>query len=87
MARNSVLAAAQENTGIDREATVTMPGVEQAGWRLLAVLLAFCFSWNREYFINNIVLANLTNNLSATGAAVRSTNTLLAGGLVACAAE
>ena len=39
MARNSVLTAAQENTGIDREAVVTVPGVEQAGWRLLAVIL------------------------------------------------
>ena len=87
MARNSVLAAAQENTGIDRKAIVTMPGVEQAGYRLLAVILAFCFSWNREYYINNIVLNSLTSDLSATGAAVRSTDTLLAGCLVACATE
>ena len=87
MARNSVLTAAQENTGIGREAVVTVPGVEQAGWRLPTVILAFSFSWNREYFINNIVLTNLTNNLSATGAAIRSTDTLLAGGLVVCAAE
>ena len=82
MARNSVLTAAQENTGIDREATVTMPGVEQAGYRLLAVFLAFCFSWNIKYFINNIILDSLTCNLSATGAAIRSTDTLLTGGPV-----
>ena len=87
MARNSVLTAAQENTGIDREATVTVPGVEQAGWRLQAVTLTFSLSLNSEYFINNIVLVTMTSNLSATDAAIRSTDTLLAGGLVACAAK
>ena len=82
MARNSVLTAAQENTRVGRETVVTLPGVEQAGWRLLAVILAFSFSLNSEYFINNIVLVSLTSNLSATGAAIRSTDTLLAGGPV-----
>ena len=87
MARNSDLTAGQEDTGVDREAVVTVPGVEQAGWRLQAVILAFSFSLNSEYFINNIVLVTMTSNLSATGAAIRSTDTLLTGGLVACAAE
>ena len=84
MARNSVLTAGQENTGVGREAVVTVPGVEQAGRRLQTVILTFSFS---KYFINNIVLITMTSNLSATGAAIRSTDTLLAGGLVACAAE
>ena len=87
MTWNSVITASQEDTGVDREAVVTVPGVEQAGWRLQAVTLAFSFSLNSEYFINNIVLVTMTSNLSATGAAIRSTHTLLAGGLVTKTAE
>ena len=87
MARNSVLTAAQEDTGVGREAVVTVPGVEQAGWRLQAVTLTFSFSLNSKYFINNIVLITITSNLGATGTAIMSTDTLLAGSLVFCAAK
>jgi len=87
MARNSDLTASQEDTGIDREAVVTVPGVEHAGWRLQAVTLTSSLSLNSEYFINNIVLISMTSNLSATGAAIRYTHTLLAGGLVSKTAE
>ena len=42
---------------------------------------------NTDYFINNIVLVSLTSHLSATGAALRVPDTLLAGGLVVCVAK
>ena len=87
MTWNSLLTAGQEDTGVDREAVVTVPGVEQAGGRLQAATLTFSFSLNSEYFINNIVLITITSNLGATGTAIMSTDTLLAGGLVFCAAK
>ena len=87
MARNSVLAAAQENTIVRWEGGTIAPGVEHAGQVLLAVPLALGFCLNISHLFHNIPSIILTSNFRAAGTAIRSTDTLVKASLVSNTAK
>ena len=87
MARISLLTATQKNTVQSWETVNIQPGVEHTQRVLQAIVLTLSFCFNNNYFLQDVVFISLASNLRAAGTTGRTTDTILAGGLVSDTAE